>query len=339
MKEWYLIDPQPTFNGGLEKEEFVNYVSDGFNEILTETHLGQDCFLCKGKYDGNKFEVEMPIKGIVQSETPDAETQAWKRQFLTYIGAIGNYKYVKYENDIYLIMTEPSNNQIYEKVILFLCNYIAKYQDKDGKIILKPFNVQNNSQYNSGESENKTLTIGYNQLLVYTSLDNETVWLSRNKRMFIDYRLDYPVPYKLTRHDTVSSSYGKNRVITLIFTEDQYNPKTDSIEEWLCDCMVPLSDSPAPSFEITHTGKAEIRTGGINKTFSVPEYDSAFTQNIVWSAELSDEQSGYVVLSPSGNQCKVKCLSNEKLVGTKFKLKCVRGNKSGEIEITVAGGV
>ena len=64
MLEWYLDTPQPTFNSGFEYDEFADYAKDGFDELLTETQLGKDIFLCKGAFDGEKFEVETPTKGI-----------------------------------------------------------------------------------------------------------------------------------------------------------------------------------------------------------------------------------------------------------------------------------
>ncbi len=38
--EWYLMK-QPTYNSGFEGDEFANYASDGFEEIL-ESELADD---------------------------------------------------------------------------------------------------------------------------------------------------------------------------------------------------------------------------------------------------------------------------------------------------------
>ena len=59
MTEWYLINPQPTLNSGFEKDEFTDYAQDGFDELLTETQLGKAIKFCKGKFDGENFEVEV----------------------------------------------------------------------------------------------------------------------------------------------------------------------------------------------------------------------------------------------------------------------------------------
>ena len=93
MTEWYLINPQPTLNSGFEKDEFTDYAQDGFDELLTETQLGKTIKFCKGKFDGENFEIEVDGEGIVQSETPDAYTQGYKRQLLTRIAdKVADYK-------------------------------------------------------------------------------------------------------------------------------------------------------------------------------------------------------------------------------------------------------
>ncbi len=130
MTEWYLMNPQPTLNSGFEKDEFADYAQDSFDELLTETQLGKDIVFCKGQFDGENFEVEVLSQGIIQSETPDAYTQGWKRQLLTRIGEIADYKYIKYDGKIWLIITEPTDNCIYDKCVIHQCIYTLKWQDK-----------------------------------------------------------------------------------------------------------------------------------------------------------------------------------------------------------------
>ena len=227
-------------------------------------------------------------------------------------------------------MTMPSNNKVYEKVVLYLCNYIAKWQDGDGNIIYQPFHVENASQYNTGEEGDKILTLGYNQLLVYTSLDDNTVYLNRTKRMFIDYNDINPLPYRITRIDTVSESYGENRVICLVFTEDVYDPDTDSIENWLCDYIKPNSPTP---IEIIYTGKPVIRIGGSAKTFTANT-----AEDVAWAIDNNFNDAVSVV--SNGNTCKVKCAFNEDIVNQTFTLSCTDKNKNiGMVEITITGGV
>lgn len=323
MTDWYLIDPQPTLNSGFEEDEFADYAQDGFDELLTETQLGKDIIFCKGKFDGKDFEYEITGKGIIQSETPDAYTQGYKRQLLTRTGEISDYKYIKYGGSIWLIMTEPSNNCIYDKCILHQCNYVLKWQNANKDIIYCPASIENASQYNTGEEGTKILMLGYNQLMAYVSLDYDTVAVDRKLRLFIDYNKVNPIPYKVTRPDTVTLSYGKSRVMCIVLTEDQYNPKTDSIEDWLCDYF------KVSTVTIKYSGDPTIRTGG-TKPLHID------TKDVVnWSVE---SDIGATVI-PNGNSVKVKCPYDSSFVGKIITVRADADGNIGECKLTVTGGV
>ena len=324
MTEWYLINPQPTLNSGFEKDEFTDYAQDGFDELLTETQLGKAIKFCKGKFDGENFEIEVDGEGIVQSETPDAYTQGYKRQLLTRIAdKVADYKYIKYDGAIWLIITEPADNCIYDKCVLHQCNYILKWQNANKDIIYCPASIENASQYNTGEEGNKILMLGYNQLMAYVSLDDDTVVIDRNLRLFVDYNKVNPIPYKVTRPDTVAFSYGKNRVMCLVLTEDQYNPKTDSIENWLCDYF------KVSTVTITYPGNPTIRVGG-TKTLNVDT-----TETVTWSVE-SDVGA---TITPNGNSVKVKCPNDMSFVDKTITVKATVGSDVGECILTITGGL
>lgn len=337
--EWYLIN-SPHYTGGTEKNDFRFNANLGIDDFLIDSPLSNKILLCKGKFDKetNSFEEEFETEGIIQGNSPETQTKGWQRQLLTRLKTISDYKYVKvYDEDydrwnIWLIMTMPTNNKVYEKVVLYLCNYIAKWQDDDGNIIYQPFHVENASQYNTGEEGNKILTLGYNQLLVYTSLDNETIYLDRTKRMFIDYNNVNPIPYRITRIDTVSESYAESRVLCLIFSEDVYNPDTDSIENWLCDYIKPVVAHP---IEITFIGNPVIRVGGSAKTFTANT-----DKTVTWELVKTPEQTEYITTVVTNNKCKIKCSNNELLIGSSVKLKCIDTDGNiGEILIDIVGGV
>ena len=146
MQEWYLINPQPTMLDGLERDEWDSWVVDSFDELLTETPLGDSVKLCRGQYDGEtgEFEEEFETKAIVENRDIDAYTQGWKRQILTRMSDnLADYKYVKVTDtlgnvQIYLIMTMPETNKIYTKAVLHECNYTLKWQNENGEIFYYP---------------------------------------------------------------------------------------------------------------------------------------------------------------------------------------------------------
>jgi hypothetical protein len=336
MTDWYLMS-QPILKGEFEREEFDDYAQDGFDEILTETQLGKEIVLCGGEFDGVNFENEFQTTGIIQSETPDTYTQGWKRQLLTRItDSVSDYKYIKYDDKIWLIMNEPTDNCIYDKCVIHQCNYILKWQDKNKKIIYCPATIENASQYNAGLEGNKTVMVGYNQLMVFVSLDNNTKVIPRGLRVFIDYNTEAPIPYEVTRPDTVTYSYGKDRVMCMIMTEHQYNPVTDSIEELLCDYIETDNSDDTENIvpiEFTYTGESVVKIGR-SKTFTV-ENSSYVTFSLAVPSIFTDK---ITLEQTSDISCKVKAENDSVLVGSSFKIIATdTDNKQAELLVEIGG--
>ena len=336
-QDWYIIDPQPTLNNGLENEEWNDWISDSFDEALTETPLGKEIYLCKGQYDGEQFEVEVKTEGIVQSETPDAYTQGWQRQLLTRISdSVQDYKYIRYDGNIWVIMTIPSDNTIYNKCVIHLCNYTLKWQDKKtGNIYYYPCNCQDATQYNTGvENQRDVLSVGYIQLMCWLSLDEISVSVERNTRMFIDTNKVNPTVYTVTSKSTVPYSYGADeRVLRITFTEDLYNPDTDSIEQWICNYVDP-HDIPQPTepINIEYAGEPTLRIG-MKKTFT------SSMDNVVFSLVVSEMWQDKITLTQNGNSAVVKCENNPAMVGSNFKIKVAGNGQRSELLVAVIGAV
>ena len=335
MKEWYMINSQPTLNSGLERGEWDDYVSDSFNEVLTETQLGRQIHMCKGQFDGNKFETEVHADGIVQSETLEAYTQGWQRQLLTRISdRVQDYKYIRYDGHIWVIMTMPSDNQIYNKCVIHLCNYTLKWQDKKGTIYYYPASIQDATQYNTGIEGTKEIHTGYVQLMAWVSLDEITVGLERDKRMFIDTDKKTPTPYAITSKSTVAYSYGDDmRVMRITFTEDEFDPQTDNVEKWICNYINPNSIlQPTSPIEISYSGSPEIRIGG-RKTFRTDT-------PVVFSMIVADVWKDTLVLTQIDDfSCQITADNDSAMVGASFKIVANSGIQSSEVVVKIKGAV
>ena len=109
----------------------------------------------------------------------------------------------------------------------------------------------------------------------------------------------------------------------IVLTEDQYNPKTDSIENWLCDYF------KVSTITITYTGNPTIRVGG-TKTLKVDTTDT-----VTWSVE-SDIGA---TITPDGNSVKVKCPNDSSFVDKTITVKATVGSDVGECVLTVTGGI
>ncbi len=342
MQEWYVINPQPTMLDGLEKDEWDVWVTDSFDELITETPLRDDVKLCRGQFNGEtgEFEVEVETQAIIQNRDFDAYTQGWKRQILTRISDnLAEYKYVKATDtlgntQIYLIMTMPETNKIYTKAVLHECNYTLKWQDAEGRIYYYPTYTADATQYNTGVERNgNVLETGYIQLMSWISLDDITKELYRDKRMFIDVASEKPETYIITSTSKVPYSYNEMRIMRITFTECEYNPKTDRIDLMLCDYINP-NDIPHPSpINITYSGAPSIRIGG-RKTFTV-ETENEVVFSLVNSALLD----GKLIMEQTGNKCVVKCANDSALVGSTFKVEVAGGGQRSELLVDVIGAV
>lgn len=344
MEDWYLIKPQPTLNSGFETDEWNDWVTDSFDEALTETPLGETVKLCKGQYNGETglFETEFETQAIVQNKTFDAYTQGWKRQILTRMSdMIADYKYVKVldtkqKEQIYIIMTMPDSNTIYTKAVIHECNYTLKWQDEEtGNIYYYPSYTADATQYNTGvETARNIVQTGYIQLMSWISLDEITAELYRDKRMFIDVATKHPDTYVITSTSKVPYSYNEMRIMRITFTECEFNPKTDRIDLMLCDYIDP-NDIPTPTspINIKYDGNPEIRIGG-RKTFTA-EIDGAVIFDLV-DAQLWNDK---ITITQTGNKCVVKCINDQSLVGARFRLSVANGSGRSELLVYIIGAV
>ena len=234
---------------------------------------------------------------------------------------VGDLLYDKKRNLYWICIESFDRDEILCAGKLVRCNYIMKWQDDDKNIFEYPVFEINSTQYNSGEFGDKTMTLGSSQHLITAIADKNTIALNHGHRFFWDRNTVDPTVFKLTQNDTTAMNYDKG-LVNITVTEDQYNPKTDSIENWLCDYF------QISNITITYSGNPTIRVGG-TKTLNVDT-----TETVTWSVE-SDVGA---TIMPDGNSVKVKCTNNINYVGKTITIKATVGNSVGECLLTVIGG-
>lgn len=230
-KEWYLMT-KPLFNSGYEKEEFENYAKDGFSELL-ESFISSDVYI----YKTNDFSKSEITKAIIQNVTTDSDYNDFIRQILVPIGSIKVGYYVKYNGFYWLIKDIVDNNKIYEKSIMFHCNYNLRFiSDISEKIVNYPVYMKNATQYNSGENTREIETIGSSKFLIYIPYNQETIKINHGKRFLIDRNTHNPTAFEVTQVDTISYNYDyKAGVIRITVVENQFNSKTDNKDLMVAD--------------------------------------------------------------------------------------------------------
>ena len=254
-----------------------------------------------------------------------SEVSGYQKEFTSLITAPVQHGDTFYNEDegLYWICTEVMcKSGLYYDGKLTRCNNILKWQDENKHIFEYPVFDINSTQYNSGEFGDKTMTLGSSQHLLTIVADENTIALNHGHRFFWDRNTVDPTVFKLTQNDTTAVNYDRG-IVKLTVTEDQYNPKTDSIENWLCDYF------KVSTVTITYSGNPTIRVGGI-KTLNVDT-----TETVSWSVE-SDVGA---TITPNGNSVKVKCPNDMSFVDKTITVKATVGSDFGECILTITGGL
>ena len=254
-----------------------------------------------------------------------SEVSGYQKEFTSLITAPVQHGDTFYNESegLYWICTEVMcKSGLYYDGKLTRCNNILKWQDENKHIFEYPVFDINSTQYNSGEFGDKTMTLGSSQHLLTVVADENTIALNHGHRFFWDRNTVDPTVFKLTQNDTTAVNYDRG-IVKLTVTEDQYNPKTDSIENWLCDYF------KVSTVTITYSGNPTIRVGG-TKTLNVDT-----TETVTWSVE---SDVGATII-PDGNAVKVKCPNDMSFVDKTITVKATVGSDVGECILTITGGL
>ena len=254
-----------------------------------------------------------------------SEVSGYQKEFTSLITAPVQHGDTFYNEDegLYWICTEVMcKSGLYYDGKLTRCNNILKWQDENKHIFEYPVFDINSTQYNSGEFGDKTMTLGSSQHLLTIVADENTIALNHGHRFFWDRNTVDPTVFKLTQNDTTAVNYDRG-IVKLTVTEDQYNPKTDSIENWLCDYF------KVSTVTITYSGNPTIRVGG-TKTLNADT-----TETVTWSVE-SDVGA---TITPNGNSVKVKCPNDMSFVDKTITVKATVGSDVGECILMITGGL
>lgn len=237
---------------------------------------------------------------------------------------------VRYKDSNWLILRADVDDEIYTRGYMERCNYNLKWQDADGNMLSQECMVLSASQYNSGEFALKDVTIGYNQFMIYITLNDDTKKFRADKRFFIDNNKENPKPYRVTRVDTVSMTFDGVGIVSMIVTEDQYSPELDNIDLEICDYFV--KPEITSDIEITYKGKPTITCGGTTKTF-------AADRDVTFSFDSAIGPENIILTQTETNKCKLKCLNDVSMIGTTINLKCSDGTDSGNILIDIISSI
>ncbi len=248
---------------------------------------------------------------------------------------VGDIIYDKNE-DTYLICTEAFNiDNINYKGKFTLCNWILKWQDKDGKILEYPCYDMNSTQYNSGEQSNRNFTIGSSQHMITLPSDENTIALNSPQRFYLDKNTDNPTTFIVTQNDTTSHNYGKKGLVKLTVYESQNNSESDRPDLGICDYIdVDANENCCckASKAVIDYSSSVIKSGGDSQIFIGKFYDDK-------ENEITNIVPHWTIICDFSSKLQVKefdnCLSigidDDSYIDEEFKLICSDGNNESGI--------
>ena len=191
---------------------------------------------------------------------------------------VGDIVYNSNSNE-YMICTEALNlNNIQYKGKFTICNWILKWQNDRGEILEYPCQDMNSTQYNSGETNNRTFTIGTSQHMLTLPCDENTVILESPKRFYLDKSPINTTSYIVTQNDNTSYNYGKKGLVKLTVSQYVDVNEKDRPDLGICDYIevgehisddIDIQNDYA---EIEYTSTSII-SGGSPKTYKAKFYD------------------------------------------------------------------
>lgn len=241
--------------------------------------------------------------------------------------------------DEYLICTEVFDiNSVHWQGKFTLCNWMLKWQDKNGKILEYPCHDMNTTQYNSGEQSNKQFTIGSSQHMITLPCDENTVVLSTPQRFYLDKNMDNPTSYIVTQNDTTSYNYGKKGLVKVTLYEYPNNSATDRPDLGICDYI----DTNASEISCHKASKAVIdcdttiiKSGGDSQVFIGKFFDDK-------GNEITDIIPHWTIACDFADKLQRKefdnCISigidDDSYIDEEFKLICSDKNNESTISPT-----
>lgn len=322
--DWYLMDQPPIYNGGFEGEEFHAYAQQGFQEVLDTTMLCDNV-----EFINSDFSVIVPGKAIVQSVTPDTQLKAEDRQILVPIGTLQSYSYIRFEDRIWIIASEPSNNKFYEKSVLKICNNQLRWQDAETKEIFSYWYwCEDTTKYSSGIFKGSVVITYDKQYGVMLPLDKNTRKLHDGMRFMLELSGTTPLVYKLTKFDGITGNNKNTKLLKLSLTQTVYQEGTDNVDLMIADYNMDNSESYENEYECKITYKSDRISLSSFEKYIATFYDK--DGNIVndvsyrWEITGNDFDINDLVLTTDDNFVKIKVKNKTELIGKQFRLNIVK---------------
>lgn len=254
--------------------------------------------------------------------------------------------YVQWANAFWLITDADYDDEVYTDGKMQQCNWQLTYQKSDGKIIRYWCIDENSTQYNSGETSNKNITLGSSQHMLKIQSNEDTLLLDTPQRLFLDKNIINPTSFKVTQNDTTMYNYGKG-ICCITLTQDEKKTDKDKLVEldtgekvWIADYIEPTTLPPVPdgnqSEVLYRISGSTVLKLNIPKEYMVVPIDKSenIPENVYWNIECDFSEK---VKTEYTNNAIRLVITDEKLIGKTFVLKAIcNGDDIAPLTITIS---
>lgn len=291
--EWSIDTSNSLIDNFYTKEETLASVVENFEIHRWHTNEGYD----------------VEINGIMErcviqtSSNPLRDLNDFRKIHCPTTTDIKRGYYVKYEDSVWLVDTNVVNvDGAYLSARMSRCQYVLRWQDKNGNIIEKYGYASDATKYSNGEYSTDNFTIGDNQYSLIIPIDDDTRKLKRGMRFAMDFDdADVPDVYELSNRKVKvndESMYNRGGTMTVILTLRLFDEQRDKqvlLQNgkivWICDYTEPIKEEESIETPSSITGiinGSDTLRYGQWKTFSASilneaqeKVDMPYTLNVV----------------------------------------------------------
>lgn len=242
--------------------------------------------------------------------------------------------YIEWNGQFWIVTLLDTDDKTYHSGYMYLCTVPLRWQNSEGKIIVRYAYSEDFTKYTNGTTGNNTITIGDNQYGLTLPIDNETKKLKRDMRFPIDFDdAEKPDIYKLTNRKVNLNNneyFGRGGTMLLTMSYDSFNASNDKLitledgtQAWICDYIdFPTTPPSEPSKPDETTDlwnmkidcpNIEIKPTGYPKTLTATLYNTKTGEtipDIVYEWNVQSSISEYLSYTINENILKLS-LSKE----------------------------
>ena len=238
--------------------------------------------------------------------------------------------YIEWNGQFWIVTLLDTDDKTYHSGYMYLCTVPLRWQNSEGKIIVRYAYSEDFTKYTNGTTGNNTITIGDNQYGLTLPIDSETKKLKRDMRFPIDFDdAEKPDIYKLTNRKVNLNNneyFGRGGTMILTMSYDAFNADEDKRvvmdngkEVWICNYIPPSTTTP-PSEPSNPDETAdlwnmkigcpnlEIKPTGYPKTLTATLYNTKTGEtipDIVYEWDIQSDISEFISYTVVDNVLKI----------------------------------